>query len=326
LSGPFKPKLPQYPALTVALFSMRLSVARKKLKRKTVQNDSSITRWITNPLSLVIIITFSGLLLAGKLWGDYRTELSSSDEFRVGPEHLSLNEPPIWLSRQSVKDCAGRFHWEDQHLLNSNLAKDLADYLQKQSWVQQVQVRKTPDKIYATVTYRIPVGIVQISNQRLIPVDGRGIVLDGGDVTKNQVSNYLRIAVANLRQEIPATGSLWPDDRVVEATKIASLVVSSKESLQIDGIYAVPNSKGYPQEYRFWTTDRDEILWGSAIGKETGREAKVETKLRTLAQLTPENRKKIPGYRKGGGNVFDLRGGSIQTAAKPAMTTMLNQY
>lgn len=301
---------------------------RKKNKRTTVQNNSSITRWITNPLSLVIIITFGGLLLAGKLWGDYKTQLSSSNEFQVGPDSLSLNEPPIWLNRQSLKDCANRFHWEGRHLLDTSLAKDLFVHLGKQSWVQQVnQVHKTSENnIVASISYRVPVGMVQIGDQQLMPVDAKGYVLDGGDVTSNQVSNYIRIAIVGVRQDNLIAGSLWPDRRVPEASEIASSILPMKESLQIDGIYAVSPRKGLPTEFRFWTADRNEIIWGSAVGKETGTEAKAEKKFQILAQLIPDRRKQFPGYRSGGGNVFDLRGGTLQTASRPNWKIQFNRY
>lgn len=303
-------------------------MARRKSKKATIVNQSALTKWVTNPLSLVIVITFGCLILTGKLWSDYRSRLATSDDFRLSSNDLHLTEPPIWLSKQSLNDCANRFDWQDRFLLQTHLVRDIAHHLSSQSWVKKVvKVQKTRQGIQADVQYRIPIAMIEITmtetgDNGLVPVDSEGYILDGGDVAKNQIPKYFRIAIERVNNTNLQTGKKWPDKKVVFASQIAHAIQPMKDSLQIDGIYGYRQPESGLPEFRLWTEQRDEIVWGSPIGQERGQEADLETKLKLLAKLTPEARANTPGYRPGGGNVFDLRLGLMKTAALPEISAI----
>jgi len=283
-----------------------------------------LAKFIANPLVLILVITAGGLALAGRFWSSYRDALVGDPRFQLRADGIQMNEPPAWLSSAAHRQWLESLGWEGQSLLQPSLVADVAGQLQRDPWVEEVlRVRKTPVGLQIEVRYGQPL-LVELPGGKILPINPRGCVLDGRDLSLESTESFLRIAVRDLVGTPLKIGEPWPDDRVVLAAELGRHLARSGESTRIAGIYAhdwpVVAGAAAPGraserviEFRLWTRGRNEIIWGSPIGRESATEAGWEQKLRGLVDFVRRHGAidQWSGLPAGQGNVLDLRSGEL---------------
>lgn len=303
----------------------RKNQSKKKKTRTTVENRNALTSFVTNPMILVLLITAGGVILAAKFWSDYRTTLRGDQQFAIDPDKVTMTAQPDWIHSDFRQTALSGFDWQNRSLLDATLVKDLGQHLQKQLWVEQVtKVQKDPTGLQVDLQFRRPVAMVELQENKLFPVDRNGVVLDGREFSLNQSQYFLRISIAGISQQTPPLGAVWTDPRVVQASAIAEAVLNTGVDMGIVGIYGHSNRRqlqlGANQqqeqldtEFRFWTAERNEIIWGHAIGSETAGEANAIQKLSALIEITKRNGKvdQLQQLLMPNENVLDLRSGKL---------------
>lgn len=304
---------------------------KRKNKRTTVENRNTLTAIVTNPMVLVLVITAGAVLLAAKFWSDQRDRLRGEPEFAVGPDKIQLTAQPEWIRSDFREAALQDFDWQNRSLLDSNLVADLGQHLQQQLWIRQVtRVQKQPQVVTVDVQFRRPVAMVELRGKELYPVDTEGVVLDSDEFSPSQLGQYLRIAIAGLPTNRPFQGKTWPDARVVEASQIADLLTQAGIDLGVVGIYGIsrqsvtgspaPSERKLETEYRLWTANNNEIIWGHAVGAETAGEASALQKMSALTEVTQRHGPidQLQELLLPKGNVLDLRGGKLELRSKAA--------
>lgn len=300
---------------------------------------------------LVLLITAGGVVLASKFWSDYRQSLRSDRRFAISADHVVLTPTPGWIKRDFREQALSGFDWPSYSLLDENLVADVAKHLQQQGWVEQIiRVQKTGGGLAVDLNFRQPIAMVQISNRDLMPIDTQGVVLDSAEFSQEQASQLLRIAIRDLQVPALMIGKPWPDLSVQQAAAIGKQLASSSVETQIAGIYAFelpseaginrpiasqiaagPNNLALSQpadpslerdksqtrlantEFRLWTVQRNEIIWGHASGFESQGEVSASQKMAALEEFIKRNGPidGLAALKNGGGNVLDLRSGKL---------------
>ena len=143
--------------------------------------------------------------------------------------------------------------------------------------------------------YRVPVAIVEFGQDLVLPVDRRGVALDGGGFNPAAAEPLLRISV-----EQPQTGSLsagepWPDARVVAAAMVAEQIHASAAEWGLRRIRHLPLQIGSidPEGDFELSTARGNagvrVIWGSPPGYERPNEAPAASKLAALKTWVSQN-------------------------------------
>jgi len=145
------------------------------------------------------------------------------------------------------------------------------------------------------VNYRKPVAMVEVKfNERphVLPIDVGGTVLPPGDFSRDDISNYLRIAADHLRPS-GNVGDPWGDKKVAGAAKLAGLFdgIAWKEM----GLYRIEvtlNPRDSTVVYYLVMKEHPEIrvLWGSEPGQESVEEQIAPEKLAELTAFYRANR------------------------------------
>lgn len=304
-----------------------------------------LSKYIANPLVLILVITAGGLTLAGKFWAQYRQSLHGGPAFLLRPELVQLTELPPWLPPPARGQFLADLNLSDRSLLDPDLVPTTVAALQQHPWVEHVvAVRKSLRGLQAEVHYRRPL-LVELPDRQVMAIDTTGRILADQGLDRHGARQLLRIAAQGLVKQPLQAGGPWPDQRVVAAAQLAAELHPWQESVGLAGIYArggnpTPPHTDFPHtdlthtdlpadtppngtpptnpatgpiEFFLWTVGRNEIIWGARPGEELEGEAKAATKLQALARFVQEHGPldRYPQLPQSRGNVFDLRSGQV---------------
>ena len=306
----------------------------------------ALTRYYTNPLVLIIVITLGGLALGGHFWSSYRARLQADADQRVRWDQVELTATPDWLPSEWAEWHRAEFEKQSLSLWQSDLVETVAATFTADPWVAEVQeVRKSPGRLSVQVRYGEPL-LVELPEQRVLPIDPAGRVVDVQKFPLRWSDRFIRVAVPEVQLRSLEADKLWPDERVLRAAELARTLVSVREPANMAGIYAywtpahlaetALETAGGPRggdeatgggseetsatdrrgavELRVWTEGRNELIWGSAPGREAVGEASAEQKIRGLQDFLKQHGPidtwaELPNQQ---GNVLDLRGGQVR--------------
>ncbi|GEM_PF-1134821 len=305
--------------------------AKSKKQTVSLENRNTVAKVLTNPMVLVLLITAGGVVLAGKFWADYRKSLQGDARFSVSIQQVVLTPKPAWVQSDLQQAFFSKFQWEGRSLLDENLVVDIAEHVQRQPWVEKVlKVQKAINGVQVKVVYRQPVAMVELPPDFLMPVDRNGVVLDSREFTMEQSDKFLRISIRDLPKSDLLLGQAWPDGRVPDAAVLAGVLQANAWQSQVRGIYgfsrpvvngpmagdslnATQDRAALDTEFLLSTVNRNEIIWGHAIGKETSGEAPAAEKIAGLRTFLQQNGPIDQWHQlpTSSGNVLDLRTGKL---------------
>lgn len=283
------------------------------------------SKYIANPLVLILIITAGGLTLAGKFWAQYRQSLHADPAFLLRAEHVQLTDLPPWLPPPARGQLLADLNLSQRSLLDPDLVPSTVAALQQHPWVEHVvSVRKSLQGLQAEVRYRRPL-LVEMPDRQVMAIDTTGRILADQGLDRHGARQLLRIAVQDLVKQPLQAGAPWPDLRVLAAAELAAELHPLQETAGLAGIYARgghPEPPGVnppatantgPIEFFLWTAGRNEIIWGSRPGQELEGEANAATKQQALNRFVQEHGPldRYPQLPQSRGNVFDLRSGQV---------------
>lgn len=296
-----------------------------------------LSKYIANPLVLILVITAGGLMLAGKFWSQYRQSLQNDPAYQVRADQVQITEAPAWLPAQSQEQLLADLALDRRSLLDPELVPNTVAALQQHPWVEEVvSVRKSLGGLQAEIRYRRPL-LVELPDRQVMAINTSGVVLADQGLDRQGARQLLRIAVQDLVTEPLQAGAAWPDQRVLWAAQLAADLQPWQASAGLAGIYArgsspTPIAAGpvagpvAPVEFFLWTTGRNEIIWGARPGEEVAGEATAAAKLQALDRFVQEHGPldRHPQLPQARGNVFDLRTGQVvllQQAQQAAHST-----
>jgi hypothetical protein len=291
-----------------------------------------LSKYIANPLVLILVITAGGLMLAGKFWSQYRQSLQKDPAYQVRADQVRITDAPAWLPAQSQDQLLADLALAQRSLLDPELVPTTVAALQQHPWVEEVvSVRKSLGGLQAEIRYRRPL-LVELPDRQVMAINTSGVVLADQGLDRQGARQLLRIAIQDLVKTPLQAGAPWPDQRVLWAAKLAADLHPRQVAAGLAGIYArgssatpiaagpvagpvagLPAGPVAPVEFFLWTTGRNEIVWGARPGEEVAGEATAAAKLQALDRFVQEHGPldRYPQLPQARGNVFDLRTGQV---------------
>ncbi len=286
-----------------------------------------IKQYVANPLVLILVITAGGLVLAGRFWDRYRTTLQPQPQFALSSDNVQMTPAPDWLPTAAQRQMVTAISSNGRSLLDPGLVEAVAGDLRQDPWIDQiVEVRKTPTQLLVNVRYGKPL-LLELPERQVALINPKGEAVAATEFPPGVAEAALRIAVRDLVQSPVQYGQPWPDRRVVLAAELAQRLQMWQDQGGLAGIYGLylmdsapatppqspPRALDRPVEFRLWTVGRNEIIWGSPVGREFPGEATANEKIAGLAQYIRlhgpiDLGSDLPAQR---GNVLDLRSGQL---------------
>jgi hypothetical protein len=272
----------------------------------------SIAPWL-RPSKWFTWLILAGLLVATvAVWQSWGPVVLGDRRYQLRPESIEVTPQPDWIRSDVRREVVEANDLSSQSALDPQITVTVARAFSVHSWVARVHnVRKEyPARVFVELEYRRPVGMVMVKrddgNPGVIPVDGAAVVLPTDDFERDAdgdspVRNYLRIHVGDTRHHGP-TGTVWGDERVAAAARIAEWLSDYWQSLGLHRIELAEESSGNrAEELLFDLVAKDDrrYFWGHAPGNERPGELEADEKL----ELLRESARVAPA----GSNRFDLR-------------------
>jgi hypothetical protein len=245
---------------------------------------------------LLVLISVGVLGFAAlEAWRQYGASHAHVEAYTVGPQGFEVTPPPPWV-RASIKNDVIRLgSLEQVSLLEIDTSRRVAQAFALHPWVHQVQrvSKHYPASIRVDVTYRRPVGVVEVERgdqPGLLPIDRDGVLLPPEDFSVGQVKSLPRIAVG---KTFPAgsVGTAWGDDRVAAAALVAEVLCDDWPHVPLYQIAALPAIAGDATRstvFEVVARDGRRFSWGPAPGKDEASEQSLADKRSQLLKWIAE--------------------------------------
>jgi len=266
-------------------------------------------------------LPFWGVLLgvtvvAWIAWSKFGGTVQTSTHYQLSLESIVITPKPDWINAD-IRSEALRNAGVDlpTSVLDDRLTERVAQAFAFHPWVAGVkQVRKTAEpSVEVDLDYRRPVCMVELPEGiGLYAVDADAVLLPSGDFLEpDRTKRYPRLGgVTSIT--VGRAGTRWNDLRVIGGAKIAAVLESSWEALQLTRILpsdGSPAAGGAP--FQLITRGKTTIIWGSAPGNEGSGEMTAPQKIEALKHYLAEHGK----LDAGGGKQLDLRGRDVSVVA-----------
>jgi len=249
----------------------------------------------TASLFVILVVFFGGgFAYAWQRWG---TLVQNHPRYAIDNERLELPPQPDWIPTNIKDEVVRDGGLSSLSLLDPQVTLKVAREFALHCWVAHVRrVRKDySGRVIVDLEYRRPVAMVEVrtNGQRgLLPVDASGVLLPPQDFTAEPTREFLRIAVGDTLP-VGSPGTPWGDPAVAESAVIAEALRDAWRGARLYRVFLPPPPPGTrgrlpDRQYRLMTRDGVELIWGHAIGAESGGEAKASDKVFRLARLAEQ--------------------------------------
>jgi len=188
--------------------------------------------------TVLFVVTVVGVVYGWRNWG--RTVVARPI-YRLAAENIQVSPPPVWIKTDVRAEVVRDGALHDLTIFDKDATIRVYQAFELHPWVAKVlRVSKHPPaRLDVELTYRQPVAWVEVprGNQPgedggVIPVDRQAVVLPSRDFGKENLQDYLRIAVPNVGP-YGLAGTAWGDVRVVGAARIATAFDGIWQALQL---------------------------------------------------------------------------------------------
>ena len=284
----------------------------KKKKSSRARSKKSPSSWSFN-LKFTLAILSAVLLLTGiavsLFYMDRYIKPDASSKQAYGS--LVLAEPGIWVNedwKQKVQEITGK----GPFLLDDNSAKDLAQKLKVLSWMDNIRVKTTPEKILVCADYRRPVALVNLGGGEKYYLDAQMVVMDYIPVTAIPTIEIKGIASP---RSIPTPGNRWAaedaragvdlldilykmDLHFQQQQQMEKPLLDDIESVDVSN-FAARKSNSAPHIFLNVTDGTTRVFWGAAWGQAARYlEQDEKDKLADLYQFFMDNNNSLQGKAK----------------------------
>jgi hypothetical protein len=235
-------------------------------------------------LSLLLLAVFFGSWYL--VWRDVRGHVLASSQYVVGPQDVEITPLPPWI-HSDIRADAYRTASLDGPLsvLDDRLTERIASAFSLHPWVAKVRrvSKRYPARVQIDLDYRRPVLMVQVPGN-LLPVDPRGVLLPGGDLSAVEKSRFPCLVGVD-RRPLGTAGEAWGDARVAGAAAIADALADAWQELKLAQIVPLPpGSSGVAEDsmYALLTRSGTRIIWGRPPGENTPGEPSAADKVAWL--------------------------------------------
>lgn len=249
------------------------------------------------PSALIVGLIFFVVVVSGVVygWQQWGQNVVARPIYRIKAESIQVTQPPAWIRTDVRAEIVRDGALNDLTIFDKDATIRVYQAFELHPWVAKVlRVSKHPPaRLIVDLEYRQPVAWVEIAGAKpgdeggVIPVDHLAYVLPSRDFTKENLKDYLRISIRDVRP-YGLAGATWGDSRVVGAAKIANTLQGAWQSLRLYRIQLATESEIANQAepiYELETISHQRIVWGNGPGMEASDEPSASVKLSSLIQL-----------------------------------------
>ncbi len=255
-------------------------------------NNFSLRFLLLHPVVWFLVATITVICTATILWEQHHESLVDHGLYRISPENVHINEPPVWL-QTPLRNSLAELTESGKSLLDTDMVPAAADFASRLPWVRTVnRIEKNASGLEMQLEYRQPIALVDPINAPAVPVDADGVVFDA---TLLQSSEQSRLETDLLRINMPwlDLNSALPwhtaaDQRITAGARLAEYLGANAKTLGLFRVvtYDRPTRLETEQpQWEIWTPNRTRVFWGAAPGFETNRESSAAIKMAALEQF-----------------------------------------
>ncbi|MFV1963780.1 MAG: hypothetical protein ACC628_00015 [Pirellulaceae bacterium] len=240
----------------------------------------------------IVVLLSAGSYLGWKKWGEPVTQQA---QYHLSKDNIAITPQPPWIPADVRSEAIRDGSLENLSIFDKELTLRVCRAFEMHPWVAHVnRVNKRPSaKVSIELEYRRPVAWVEVppgvlpnNEVGLLPVDGQGVLLPPQDFVREQVDDFVRIAVAGLTP-CGLPGTAWGDPRVASAARIAAMMAENFQDADIYRILASPHpgdtSALGPPLFEITTRCGARFIWGNAPGHEPpGAPTAIQKSLRLI--------------------------------------------
>ena len=289
----------------------------------------SFRRMLLHPAMLFLMATVLIIGTAIFSWERYKNRILPPKQYQLTSENLQVSPQPSWTSpdvRTMILGDQRAQDYQPKSIMDTALVPAVANTLQSVGWIENVDsIRKSKHGLDVQLTYRRPVGMVEINSMTIAPaefegkkavnlhIDRQGVVMAGPH--SEQPGEHLLISIGNpmyMDQLLP--WSQWQDARVQGAAKIGEALQDRWKAL---GFYRLTtfrsraNAADQRIPFQLWTEPsrqyRVHLIWGNPPGQELANEASAAEKILAMEQYVEAN----GPFHQMTDRVVDVRSGSV---------------
>lgn len=289
----------------------------------------SLRGTLLHPATLFLLATVLIVGTAIFSWERYKNRILPPERYQLTADNLQLSPQPSWTSPDLQMMILGDQRDQDyqpRSIMDTALVPTVANALQSVGWVEKIdQIRKSKNGLDVELTYRHPVGMVEINATTMPPasfkgkkavnlhIDRQGVVMAGPH--SERPGDHLLISIGNpMYMEQLLSWSQWQDVRVQGAAKIGEALQGRWKQL---GFYRLTtfrsraNAHDQRIPFQLWTEPgrkyRVHLIWGNPPGEEMANEASAAEKLLAIEQYVQAN----GTFDQMTDRVVDVRSGSV---------------
>ena len=289
----------------------------------------SIRGTLLHPATLFLLATVLIVGTAIISWDRYKNRILPPERYQLTVDNLHVSPQPAWTSpdlhMMIVGDQNDR-NYQPKSIMDTALVPTVANTLKSVGWIETIDsIKKSKTGLDVDLTYRRPVGMVEINAKTVAPaafkgkkavnlhVDRQGVVMAGPH--SERPGDHLLISIGNpmyMDQLLP--WSQWQDVRVQGAAKIGEVLHDRWKQL---GFYRLTtfrsrsNASDQRIPFQLWTQPgrkyRVHLIWGNPPGEEMANEASAAEKIIALEQYVKAN----GTFDQMTDRVVDVRSGSV---------------
>ena len=275
-------------------------------------------------LSAVFFVVVVAIVVVG--WRQFGRNVVARPIYRIAAESIETTPPPAWIRTDVRAEIVQDGALNDLTIFDRDASIRVYQAFELHPWVAKVvRVSKHPPaRLTVDLEYRQPVAWVEVAGAKpgdeggVIPVDRQASVLPSRDFTQEDLGNYPRISIPNVRP-YGLAGTAWGDSRVVGAARIAAALPRNWKSLRLYRIQLAADTELARTQaepvYELETVARHRIVWGNAPGMESPDEPPLAVKIDRLLQLA-ESVESLDQIPQSG---VDLRDASTFPTARTAL-------
>jgi hypothetical protein len=271
--------------------------SKRSTEKAPPPSEPATVTWLArrNLLWLAFFVA-TGAISARVSWMQFAKEIRDGKDFVIATQRIKVTPPPQGVRIDLSKEITNNFDNSPMSLLDANVVERVGQTLALHPWVSRVKrVQKHyPGELWIDVDYRQPVAAVEVETPKteggkresgVFPIDATGVVLNKKDLPEKLVLESLLRIYAFGSYPSGDFGSKWDDEQIVGAAKLAGTLANDWNAAGLYRIEMVDGIDGRSTTYHLFSRSGDDVVWGSAPGREAKGEPAASQKLAVLRSL-----------------------------------------